>query len=107
ATHICPKPIEARNYVTAVVEDLPFESGKVRPAFYEHAAISRFVLTATIAISTGPVHSLVAQAKPPALATATHMKCAFSLVATAAWTKDGSASNEVKKADLVLEYRSI
>jgi hypothetical protein len=69
-------------------------------------SIARCVLSAIICVTVGPDRPVAAQ-PVPALATATHLKCAFTVVATSAWAKDGSTTAVVKPSDFTIEYKAI
>jgi len=64
------------------------------------------LVAAFLAVSAVPCLSF-AQGSPSPLATASHLKCTFTVVSTGTWSKDNDAGAEIKKTDLTVEYRSI
>jgi len=69
--------------------------------------ISFFTFVAALAVLYQSALSDAAQPRTSPLAVATHLKCAFTMVTTGTWSKDGDASVETKKTDFKLEYKSI
>jgi len=55
-------------------------------------------------LSSRPLH---AQVQPPALSMAPHIKCVFTIVSTAVWSRTGELTPSTKPANLVLEYKNI
>jgi len=69
--------------------------------------VSFFAFLAALAVLSRSALSDAAQPRVSPLAVATHLKCAFTMVTTGTWSKDGDAAVETRKTDFKLEYKSI
>ncbi len=65
------------------------------------------LLVTTVAVLSPSTPSDAAQPRISPLAVATHLKCAFSVMTTGTWSRDGDAAVETRKTDFTLEYQSI
>ena len=69
--------------------------------------LSCFASVIALAALSLPSQLLAAQAQASPLASATHLKCVFTAMATGTWSPDGDAAVATQKADLTIEYKAI